>query len=113
MLKDELKARAERARQTCEAHGITQIQIAEGVGASQSQVSRILRGSGLRQSRLFEEVCLYVERFEGGVTAEAVCSNSDLIDALRSVWNGSAAHARALSSVIRTLAVLSSPAASN
>jgi hypothetical protein len=53
-----------------------------------------------------EEVCLYVERTAGGVTAEAVRNNDELIDAVRSVWNGSAAHARALAAVIRSMALL-------
>ena len=110
MNRSELNARAERARQTCLNHGIVQMQIARDLGASQPQVSRILSGNNLRYSRLFEEVCLYVECFEGGVTAEAVQRNVELIEAVRSVWNGSAAHARALSSVIRTLAALGSPA---
>lgn len=109
MHQSELKARAERARSICEVHGITQTQIATEVGASQPQVSRILKGNGLRPSRLFEEVCLYAERFDVGVTAEAVCRNQELIDALKTVWDGSAAHARALSAVIRTLAVLHVP----
>jgi transcriptional regulator with XRE-family HTH domain len=101
-----LKARVTHAAGICQLHGITQAQIAEAVGASQSQVSRILGGHGLRQSRLLEEVCLYVERFAEGVTAEAVCENAELIDAIKSTWDGSAAHARALSTVIRSLAVL-------
>ena len=37
---------------------------------------------------------------------DAVRSNDDLIEALRVTWDGSSAHARALASVIRSLAVL-------
>jgi transcriptional regulator with XRE-family HTH domain len=109
MINPDLKARALRAAQTCRTHGITQADIAIAVGASQPQVSRILKAQGLRASRLFEEVCLYVERFEGGVTAEAVQTNEELIGALKLIWDGSAAHAHALSTVIRSLAVLSPP----
>lgn len=102
----ELKARAENARRICQLHGISQAEIAAHVGASQSQVSRILSGENTRTSRLFEDVCLFAERFEGGVTAEVVRSNQELIDALQGTWDGSAAHSRALASVIRSLAVL-------
>jgi transcriptional regulator with XRE-family HTH domain len=101
-------ARALRAAQTCRTLGLTQADIAVAVGASQSQVSRILKAKGLRTSRLFEEVCLYVERLEGGVTADAVRENEELIGALKATWDGSAAHARALSAVIRSLVVLGS-----
>lgn len=99
-------ARVFRARELCRQHGISQVQIAEGVGASQSQVSRILSGRGLRHSRLMEEVCLFVERFGQGVTAEAVRDSDELIDALKSTWDGSASHAKALSTVIRSLSAL-------
>lgn len=104
-----LQARVARAADVCRLHGITQAQVADAVGASQSQVSRILGGRGLRQSRLLEEVCLYVERFAGGVTIEAVHDNAELVHAIRATWDGSAAHAKALSTVIRSLAVLRTP----
>jgi transcriptional regulator with XRE-family HTH domain len=93
----------------CRARGITQAEIAAAVGASQGQVSRILRGHSHRSSRLHEEVCLYVERFASGVTAGAVRDNDELIEAIKSTWDGSASHARALSAVIRSLAVLRMP----
>jgi predicted transcriptional regulator len=102
----ELKARTERARHVCKSRGITQFQIANDLGASQSQVSRILKGQGLKATRLAEEVCLYVEKHAGGVTADSVRSNEDLVSALAMTWDGSATHARALSAVIRSLSVL-------
>lgn len=106
MISPDQKARALRAAETCRTLGITQEEIAVAVGASQPQVSRILAAKGLRYSRLFEEVCLYVERLGGGVTNDAVRSNEDLVDALQFTWDGSAAHARALATVIKSLAVL-------
>lgn len=102
----ELKARTERARHVCKSRGITQLQIAIDLGASQSQVSRILKGQGLKATRLAEEVCLYVEKQAGGVTADSVRSNEDLVSALAMTWDGSASHARALSAVIRSLSAL-------
>lgn len=106
MIESMLRARAENARRVCKAHGIAQADIAAHVGASQPQVSRILKGDAVRASRLFEEVCLFVERFQGGVTADAVRANPDLIEALQATWDGSASHAKALAAVIRSLAVL-------
>lgn len=101
-------ARLERARTVCKETGITQAKIAEDLGASQSQISRILAGEISRNSRLAEEVCLYVECISGGVSAEAVRKNDELIDALALTWDGSAAHSKALAAVIRSLAALGS-----
>jgi transcriptional regulator with XRE-family HTH domain len=106
MIESEIRARAANARRICLAHGIAQADIAAHVGASQPQVSRILKGEGVRASRLFEEVCLFVERFEGGVSADTVRSNRELIEALQATWDGSASHAKALAAVIRSLAIL-------
>ena len=103
-----IKARALRAAEISRRCGITQGEIAEAIGASQSQVSRILNGLGLRETRLHEEVCLFVERFEAGVTGEDVRKNDELVDAVRMAWDGSASHAKALSTVIRSLAALGS-----
>lgn len=109
MISPSQKARALRAAQTCRLLGITQAEVAEAVGASQSQVSRIFQAQGLRTSRLLEEVCLYVEKFEGGVTVDAVRANEELMSALKTTWDGSASHARALSTVIKSLSVLGIP----
>jgi transcriptional regulator with XRE-family HTH domain len=101
-----INARVLRAAGICRERNLSQAQIAEAVGASQSQVSRILSGRGSKQSRLMEEVCLYLERQYVGVTAEAVRAHADLIEAVRTTWDGSESHAQALSTVIRSLTVL-------
>jgi transcriptional regulator with XRE-family HTH domain len=106
MNKANVKARLERVKLVCKLQGITQAQIAADLDASQSQVSRILAGQGQKMSRLQEEVCLYVEKYEGGVTTESVRSNDELMNALSVTWDGSAKHAKALSSVIRSLSAL-------
>lgn len=105
MKKTDISSRAQRAARLCRELKITQEQIASELGASQPQVSRILAGRNLRCSRLFEEVCLYVERFAGGVTPEFVRENEVLISALAETWDGSATHADALATVIRALKV--------
>jgi predicted transcriptional regulator len=107
MDKIEQIARALRAAEICRERGITQTQIADAIGASQPQVSRILQGKGQGHARLFEEVCLYVERLDHGVTDEAVKANQELISAIRETWDGSTFHAKALATIIRSLNVLS------
>lgn len=108
MLQPNLQIRVAWVAEICRERHISQSQIAEAVGASQSQVSRILSGNSQRPSRLLEDVCLYVERQVEGVSADAVRRSDELIEAVRSTWDGSAAHARALSTVIRSLAILRS-----
>lgn len=106
MNKEILKSRGLRAGTICRDKRISQSEVARAVGGSQAQVSRILAGHAQRQSRLFEEVCLYVERLEGGVTPEAVRTNQELLEAVASVWDGSAQNAKAIALVIRSLAAL-------
>lgn len=108
MIDADLQARALRAAGLCRDRGITQMEIARALGASQPQVSRILQGKGLRHSRLYEEVCLYVERQGGGVLPEMVKANEELISALADTWDGTSAHAKALATVIRALCALKS-----
>jgi len=100
------KARVLRAATIFRERGISQAEVAEFFGASQPQISRILKGEGIRATKLAEEVCLYAEKLEGGVTAEAVCSNQELISALTDTWDGSAGHGKALAVVIRSLRML-------
>jgi predicted transcriptional regulator len=69
-------------------HGISQVDLANFVGASQPQVSRLLAGNLTRPTRLFEEICLYAERLDGGVTIEAVRANEELMSALTETWDG-------------------------
>jgi len=109
MNETDFHARVQRAAKICRERGITQSEIAVAVNASQSQVSRILQGKWHRNSRLCEEVCLYVERFSVGVTADMVRSNHVLVNALATTWDGSASHAKALSTIITALSVLGNP----
>ena len=70
--------------------GISQAQIGELVGVSQGQVSRLLGGKISRATRLFEEICLFAERLEGGVSRELVIANDELLSALADTWDGTA-----------------------
>ena len=101
------KTRIARAAELFRKLDILQDEVGEVVGASQAQISRILAGKVQRWTRLSEDICLYAERLDGGgVTKDAVCANDDLIEALRATWDGSAAQAKSLASVIRSLALL-------
>lgn len=85
-----LQARAIRAAAIFQRQTISQGEIAAFVGASQAQISRLLGGKIRRASRLFEEVCLYAERLEGGVSEDMVRTNDNLVRALAETWDGSA-----------------------
>ena len=86
--------------------GITQIDIALATGHSQAQVSRALAGLTSLRSKTFRDVCAYVNIRTAGKHRGTVVQNSELIDALVDVWDGTAEHSTALSCVIRSLATL-------
>ncbi|MBC7751545.1 MAG: hypothetical protein H7Z73_07465 [Candidatus Saccharibacteria bacterium] len=109
MQNSELKSRALYAAKVFRSLELNQDDIALSIGASQSQVSRILSGNAIRSSRLFEEICIYAENLNKKTSSEAIRSNKELVDALADTWDGTPAHSKALASVIRSLAVLSSP----
>lgn len=103
---DELQHQAASVAQRARLAGLTQSEIAFAVSSSQSQVSRILSGRVVRRSRLFDEICIYVNNATKGVSPETVRGNDELIDAIAGVWDGTAHHARALAEVIRSLGAL-------
>jgi transcriptional regulator with XRE-family HTH domain len=86
---------------------LTQAKIAIAISASQSQVSRVLSGNARRRSRLFVEICEYVNSFAIVDRSAAVKKNEELMSALASVWNGTPQHARAIALVIRSLGGMS------
>lgn len=104
-----LKSEALAAARAATAAGLRQTDIAGALGASQSQVSRILSGRSLRRSRLFDEVCIYAFdalRERDAISKPAAASNAVLTAALDAVWDGSERHAQALALIIRSLAAL-------
>jgi transcriptional regulator with XRE-family HTH domain len=95
--------------------GFTQQTLAEMLGVSQSQVSRILSGQFKRRSKLFDELCKIAYESTGaaeGAQPGASAQQADLIAALDAVWDGTDSHARALAVVIRSLSALVPPPAS-
>ncbi len=100
-----LKAEANLAALRAAELGLTQSMIASAIGASQSQVSRILSGGGARRSRLFDDVCKYVFSITDKQARSA--ESDELKAALAEVWDGTPRHAKALALVIRSLGALS------
>ena len=90
---------AKRAR----TNGITQSQIAGALNVSQSQVSRVLSGASKRHTRLLDEICIYVNNYMHEISPSLVLENSEITDAIASIWDGSSDHARAIAEVIRSL----------
>ena len=83
--------------------GSTQSQLAEALSVSQSQISRVLSGHGKRRTKLFDELCIYVNNQIKGVSSDVVRENEDLMEAIASVWDGSVAQARTIATVIKSL----------
>ncbi len=96
-LRVEARLAAKKARDL----GVSQMEIAAAIGASQSQVSRILCGTSRRRSRLFDDVCKYVFFVESKRRKYSL--SGELTEALADVWDGTHGHAKALALVIRSL----------
>lgn len=99
----DIKLEAVGLAQLARSAGLTQKDIANAVDANQSQVSRILSGKMVRRSKLFDEICIYVNNAVKGISPETVRGNEELMDAIASVWDGTAHQANALAHVIRSL----------
>jgi transcriptional regulator with XRE-family HTH domain len=95
----------ELLNQRLAAAGLTQTRIADALGASQSQVSRLLSGTAKRRSKLFNKLCIYAQSLVSspGQTAQ---SRKDLLNTVCDMWDGSAEHAAALSEAFRAIAAL-------
>jgi transcriptional regulator with XRE-family HTH domain len=97
---------ASNLAQRAKSLNVTQSEIASAIGITQSQISRIFDGKIKRHSKVLDEIAKFLDVQPLGVTADAVLSNSELINALAATWNGTPAHSTALATVIRTLRVL-------
>jgi len=86
--------------------GITQNHLAEALSVSQSQISRVLSGQVKRRTKLFDELCIYVNNQIKGVSSDVVRENEDLMEAIACVWDGSMAQARTIATVIKSLGPL-------
>lgn len=89
--------------------GSTEQQIADEAGVSQSTVSRAKSGHRTRPSDQFNRLCNYALRAQESAKMAAPTpeENSELMEALRHTWDGTAVHAKRLSAAIRSLKPLS------
>lgn len=83
--------------------GITQEDISDATGISQSQVSRVLSGQGKRKSKAFLEICNYVNNKQVGIPTDLVRQNDELINALALVWDGTPRQSTAIANIIQSL----------
>lgn len=94
------------ARSRIRVLGISQQSVADQLGVSQSQVSRVLSGQTSASSKLAIDICSYVILSVDHVEKSSIAANDDLMNALVEIWDGTPTHARALAVVIRSLGVL-------
>lgn len=101
-----IEADVAAVRSLAKVQKISQTEIADAIGVSQSQVSRVLSGSSSTRSKLKHEICNYVNSAVQTVSIENVKRNDELMRALAETWNGTPKHSAALAAVIRSLRVL-------
>ena len=104
----DFNAMARQAAARAKQLGLTQEAIAAALGASQSQVSRVLSGHAKRHSKLLDAVCKYVFSHSQGESG-STDGNRELMQAINDVWYGTPQHAHALATVIRSLSLLHPP----
>jgi len=104
-----LRTEAHRTALRAKTLGLSQETIAASIGASQSQVSRVLAGTAKRRSKLFDRVCKYVNSVASPVGSPSKAGEAILQEALGEVWDGSELHAEAMATVIRSLGAFRPP----
>lgn len=113
MIDGDLQTIVRNVSRTAKAAGITQEQISKALSVSQSQVSRLLSGNGKRRTKLFDEICIYVNNQVKGVSPNLVRENETMLSAIASVWDGTAAQAEMIANVIRSLGPICMASKSN
>jgi transcriptional regulator with XRE-family HTH domain len=83
--------------------GVTQNQLAKALSVSQSQISRVLSGKGKRHTKLFDDLCIYVNNQVKGISPDLVRENVVLLEAIASIWDGSVSQAHSIATVIKSL----------
>ncbi len=90
------------------AAGLTQTELANRLDVSQGRISRIFSGQVSRDSKLLRDMQRMIDVELAGVTAAQVRGNSELIEALVAVWDGTPEQSRALVGILRSLGPLTS-----
>lgn len=109
MADNDFFAKCQIARQRARSLKLTQHAIAKAIGASQSQVSRVLSGQAKHYGELAEQICTYVSAYGQGVSRNDVASNDEIIEAVLCVWDGTSHKARLLANLIRAAGALVLP----
>jgi len=87
-------------------HGLLQNNMANDLGLSQGQVSRLVSGKFKKPGRAYGELCIYVLDAIKKVEPAEIQENQLLVSAIASVWDGSAEQAGLIAQVIRSLGPL-------
>lgn len=100
MIEDDVQTRCLLAAEKAKKLSITQIDIAQVVGASQSQVSRVLAGHSKRRSKLVTKICEYINQYAQPPHTGATGLNAELAAALAKVWDGTPQQAHLLANLL-------------
>lgn len=102
-----LSSRAAIAREQAKRRGISQAELAQRLGLTQPQVSRLLSGKVKRESRSFADLCKLLSGTDlQHTSADAV--PEEIRAAVLEVWDGTPTHAVAIATVIRALVLIRS-----
>lgn len=104
MQNKDLRQRALLAAARATSAGLRQETIADAVGVSQSQVSRVLSGESRRASKVYVRVCEYVESFPGPKRIQT--ATPQMTEALARLWDGTTEHAEILVALLNTMSAL-------
>lgn len=88
---------------------LTQLELAEHSGVSQSQISRILSGQYRRESVNVQRLCEYARTALDIPVQPSSVALGVLNSAIDETWDGTDEHAEALALVIRSLSALHPP----
>ena len=97
---------SEELRSLIKQSQLLQSEIAEGVGLSQGQISRLIAGRFKRPGKAYNDLCIYVLNNMPKVQHGNVGANTEIMEAIASVWDGSPEQASAIAKVIRSLGSL-------
>jgi len=100
---ESIKTQWAEMRSTLGKSSLTQPQIANAAGVSQSAVSRLMAGCPQRYGGAFKKLCKYAEtqRADAQASLPLPVDDAALASAIREVWNGTPEHAQALAAMIR------------
>lgn len=90
-------------KQLLQSLELTQEMLASDLKVSQSQISRVVSGKSIKQSKLYDSLCIYLQNKAKGISLETVKNNTVILGAIASIWDGTDEQAQSLSLAIRGL----------